>query len=312
MPGIFEEMGLVREFTTAGGELDLGALDLGKDLAEAGLTLLLVFDEDGDSCGKGDMLFLDLLQAGLGLGEPALGSADLLVLIPEEALTFQESALEVGELLVQISEASLGLGSIVLKLLVPGGRLLLEGGECGELFLGAGDFGAELLQGGGFFFVLTCQFSDGGEPLLMSCLGQLGGVLRLGKLFFCYLDAFSTGGGFASRVGRPKIEHGGKRAEVETVSLDEATAFDAVTIDEGAGGGAEVTHLIATTGMGKDLGVAEGQPLVIDHDVVVLVTTESDTLREGNDDFLSVFECKSEFGHGFCICVLESCQHPLR
>jgi hypothetical protein len=43
----------------------------------------------------------------------------------------------------------------------------------------------------------------------------------------------------------------------------------------------------------------EGETVVIDHHVIVIATSESEALREGNDHFLSVFECKGKFGHDF-------------
>ncbi len=261
------------------------------------------------------MAGLGFLKSRLCLGKIFFGAFELCLLVCKAALTLLETEFEVGDLLAQLAETSLGLGGFTLDLFELLGCLLPLCREFGELFLSGGDVSAELLEGSVFFSMLAGEIGDGGEPLLMSCLSRPGGGLPVGEALLHRSDGL--GRWCLSVFRRGKIRHfeiknGRERAKGEKISLNESAAFDARPIDEGAGGGAEIAHLIAAAGVGQNLGVLESELVIIDHDVVVLVTTKGDTLREGNDHFLSVFECKGEFGHGVCIYVLESCQYPFR
>lgn len=261
------------------------------------------------------MAGLGFLKSRLCLGKIFFGGFELCLLVCKAVLTLLETEVEVGDLLAQLVETSLGLGGFTLDLFELLGRLLPLCLEFGELFLSGDDVSADPLEGSGFFPMLAGEIGDGCEPLLMSCLSRPGGSLPVGEALLHRSDGL--GRWCLSMFRRGKIRHfeiknGRERAKGEKISLNESAAFDAVAIDEGTGGGAEITHLKAAAGVGKDFSVPEGELLVVDHDVIVLVTTESDALREGNDHFLSVFECKGEFGHGVSIYVLESCQYPCR
>jgi hypothetical protein len=252
-------------------------------MGEAGFMLPLLLGELFNGGTEGQEAGFELGTTLLQAGESLPGGADLFV---------------------PGGEAGFGLGGIMLEPLEPGGLFLLPGGEGGELPLCGGKVGVELLESGGFFFALLGQCGDGGEPLLMGGLSLLNVGQPAAELLFHGFDGLCGESRFGRGTGECvcggfEIEDGGEGAEGEAVTLNEATGLDSLLIDEGAGGGAEITQLKAATGMGEDFGMLEGETVVIDHHVIVIATSESEALREGNDHFLSVFECKGKFGHDF-------------
>ncbi len=95
-----------------------------------------------------------------------------------------------------------------------------------------------------------------------------------------------------------EIEDGSERAEGELVAMQDGVAADALAIDEGAGGGIGIEQLDAAVGIADEFGMVLGNTVVIDHHVVVVLAPEGDVLRQGDHDFLAIFENKSEFCHG--------------
>lgn len=85
--------------------------------------------------------------------------------------------------------------------------------------------------------------------------------------------------------------------------MKEGAAELAFTVDEGAGRGLEIKDLKAAVSVLNNFSVTRGDAFVIDHNVVVLITSDDDVFLEGNHHFLSVFKNESEFGHGGVFCV---------
>ena len=136
-----------------------------------------------------------------------------------------------------------------------------------------------------FSFSVSSAPTTGSRRRLQAEQAELGS--ELASLTYAGADAHGGTISFSSTSAvRPEV-----------VSLDEAAAFDALLVDVGAGGGTEITHFVASAGMWEDLGVAGGESLVIDDDVIVLRTTQGELVGEVNSHFLSVFECEGESCH---------------
>ena len=143
--------------------------------------------------------------------------------------------------------------------------------------------GGEILQGGGFFVVLF------GESLDVR--------LQLGEPFFLREDGLRHGSG----GGVFQIDTGGQRPEGQPVTLPDDLIPDGPVIDEGAGGGTQVAHLNATIRMGDQFGMMPGDAVVIDHHIVVILTTEGDEPGKGHLHLLSVFQNECQLCHEWSV-----------
>jgi hypothetical protein len=98
---------------------------------------------------------------------------------------------------------------------------------------------------------------------------------------------FCCDGGCGGRVF--EVERADEGAEGDRVAMEQGATELALAIDEGAGGGSQIKDLQTAVGILHDFGMMRGNALVIDHDVIVLVTTNSGVFLERNHHFLSVF-----------------------
>ncbi|WP_294384766.1 hypothetical protein [Prosthecobacter sp.] len=136
-----------------------------------------------------------------------------------------------------------------------------------------------------------------GSPIFLSRTDSAGlHRIRRRRHWLAVLNG-SFLGSVAVRSVVVEIKDGGEWSKGQPVTMVDDPGLNALTVDEGSGGGVGIKQLNAAVGIDHQFSMTLRDTFIIHDHIVVVSPAKSDALFQGDFDFLTVFENKGEFSH---------------